>query len=53
MTHPPVVQLRFARSELQRCLEGLSEEEAVRRLQPMNCIRWMVMLHRLARGRDR
>ena len=37
-----VNQLRFARSELLRCLEGLSEEDAVRRVMPMNCISWMV-----------
>jgi hypothetical protein len=37
-----VTQLRFARSELQRGLAGLSEEDATRRLLPMNCISWMV-----------
>jgi hypothetical protein len=30
--HPLVTQLRFARSELVRCLEGLSEADARRRL---------------------
>jgi len=35
-------QLRFARSELMRCLDGVSAEEAVVRVQPMNCISWMV-----------
>ncbi len=40
--HPLVVQLRFTRSEFLRCLEGLSEEDARRRLEPMNCISWMV-----------
>jgi uncharacterized damage-inducible protein DinB len=40
--HPLVVQLRFARSEFQRCLEGLSAEDAQKRLQPMNCISWMI-----------
>jgi uncharacterized damage-inducible protein DinB len=40
--HPLVVQLRFARSELMRCLEGVSEEDAVRRVGPMNCISWIV-----------
>ena len=42
MAHPLVTQLRFARSEFVRCLEGLSEEDATRRLLPMNCISWMV-----------
>jgi hypothetical protein len=40
--HPLVTQLRFARSELQRCLEGVSDEEACHRFQPMNCISWIV-----------
>ena len=42
MTHPLVTQLWFARSEFVRCLEGISGEEARRRLGPMNCISWMV-----------
>ena len=42
MTHPLVTQLRFARSEFVRCLEGLSDEDARHRFQPMNCISWMV-----------
>lgn len=42
MTHPLVTQLRFARSEFGRVLEGVSPEEAVQRLGPMNCISWMV-----------
>jgi uncharacterized damage-inducible protein DinB len=59
--HPLVDQLRFARSEFVRCLEGVSAEDAVRRLQPMNCISWMVghladQEHRywvlVAQGRD-
>jgi len=40
--HPLVTQLRFARSELVRCLEGVSEEEARQRLGPANCIGWIV-----------
>jgi hypothetical protein len=40
--HPLVTQLRFARSEFLRCLEGVSAEDAVRRVQPMNCMSWMV-----------
>jgi len=40
--HPLVTQLHFARSEFQRALEGLSEEDARKRLLPMNCISWNV-----------
>jgi uncharacterized damage-inducible protein DinB len=40
--HLLVSQLRFARSEFVRCLEGVSEADGVRRLLPMNCISWMV-----------
>ncbi len=42
MPHPLVSQLRFARSEFVRCLEGVSPEEAVRRVLPMNCLSWVV-----------
>ena len=42
MTHPLVTQLRFARGEFQRCLEGVSAEDAVKRLEPMNCISWII-----------
>jgi hypothetical protein len=42
MPHPRVDQLRFARSEFQRGLEGISAEDALRRLGPMNSISWMV-----------
>jgi hypothetical protein len=40
--HLLVAQLRFARSEFVRCLEGIGEEEALTRFMPMNCISWMV-----------
>jgi uncharacterized damage-inducible protein DinB len=40
--HPLVSQLRFARGEFLRCLDGVSAEEARRRLEPMNCISWIV-----------
>jgi uncharacterized damage-inducible protein DinB len=40
--HPLVTQLRFARSEFQRCLDGVSAEDAVHRFEPMNCISWIV-----------
>ncbi len=42
MPHPLVTQLRFARSEFVRCLAGVPEEDARRRLEPMNCISWIV-----------
>jgi uncharacterized damage-inducible protein DinB len=42
MPHPLVIQLRFTRSELVRCLEGVSDADARRRLGPMNCISWIV-----------
>ena len=41
-SHPLVAQLRFTRSEFARCLDGVSAEGAVRRLEPMNCISWIV-----------
>jgi hypothetical protein len=37
-----VAQLRFARAELVRCLDGVTEAEATRRFLPMNCISWIV-----------
>lgn len=40
--HPLVSQLRFTRSEFMRGLAGLSAEDAIRRLEPMNCISWMI-----------
>lgn len=42
MTHPLVVQLRFTRSEFQRAMDGVSAEDAVRRLEPMNCLSWII-----------
>ena len=42
MTHPLVTQLRFARSEFTRCLDGVSDEDARHRFEPMNCISWMI-----------
>lgn len=42
MTHPLVAQLHFTRSEFQRALQGLSEEDARKRILPMNCISWNV-----------
>ena len=42
MPHPLVLQLRFARSEFQRGLEGITDAEARRRFLPMNCISWNI-----------
>jgi hypothetical protein len=42
MSHPLVTQLRFARSEFVRCLAGVPPEDAVRRMEPMNCLSWIV-----------
>jgi hypothetical protein len=38
--HPTVRQLRFARSEFLRGLEGVSDDDAAVRLGPMNCLAW-------------
>src|SRR4051794_28322910 len=42
MPHPLVDQLRFTRSEFQRGLKGVTDEEARRRFEPMNCLAWNV-----------
>ena len=42
MIHPMVTQLRFARSEFLRCLDGVSAKDAQRRFEPMNCISWII-----------
>lgn len=42
MAHPLVDQLRFTRSEFLRGLRGVSEEDARRRIGPMNSIGWNV-----------
>ena len=42
MAHPLVEQLRFARSEFQRSLAGITDGEARQRFMPMNSISWMV-----------
>ncbi len=42
MVHPLVTQLWFARSEFTRCLEGVTEKDARRRIVPMNCLSWIV-----------
>ena len=61
MTHPLVTQLRFARREFYRCIEGISAEDAMRRLEPLNALSWTVghlanhehyLWVRLAQGQD-
>ena len=42
MAHPLVTQLRFARSEFVRCLDGVAAEDAIRRIEPLNCLSWIV-----------
>lgn len=42
MAHPLVDQFRFTRSEWLRGLTGISEDDAIRHLGPMNCISWIV-----------
>jgi len=42
MTLPLVSQLQFARSEFMRCLSDLDPAEALRRVEPLNCLSWMV-----------
>jgi uncharacterized damage-inducible protein DinB len=41
-SHPLVAQLHFARREFVRCLEGVTPEEAQKRLLPINSISWIV-----------
>jgi uncharacterized damage-inducible protein DinB len=40
--HPLVTQLRFARSEFVRGLDGVSETDALIRKMPINSLGWMV-----------
>jgi hypothetical protein len=40
--HLLVSQLRFARAEFVRCLQGVSAEDGIRCLEPMNGISWIV-----------
>lgn len=42
MTYFLVTQLRFTRGEFRRSIEGLSAEDAIKHLQPMNCISWII-----------
>ena len=42
MPHPLVSQLRFTRTEFLRSIKGVSDEDARKRLMPMNSISWNV-----------
>ena len=42
MSHPLIDQLRFTRTEFLRSVKGVSEEDAQKRLLPMNCLSWNV-----------
>jgi uncharacterized damage-inducible protein DinB len=42
MPHPLINQLRFTRSEFMRAVKGISDEDARKRILPMNCISWNV-----------
>ena len=42
MTHSLVSQLRFTRSEFMRGVKGVSDDDARKRLLPMNCISWNI-----------
>jgi len=60
MPHPHVLQLRFTRSEFQRGIAGLTDDDARRRFLPMNCISWNIghlawqeQRYWLYRGQDR
>ncbi len=42
MAHPLVSQVRFTRSEFLRGVTGVSDEQAMKRILPMNCISWNI-----------
>ncbi len=42
MPHPLVLQLKFTRSEFRRAIAKISEEDAQKRVMPMNSISWTV-----------
>ena len=42
MSHPLITQLRFTRSEFMRGIKGVTDEDARKRLLPMNCISWNI-----------
>jgi uncharacterized damage-inducible protein DinB len=40
--HTLVQMLKLARQEFERNLEGLTDEDARKRIEPMNCISWII-----------
>ena len=42
MIHPLVNQLRFTRSEFLRAVKGVNDDDARKRIMPMNCISWNI-----------
>jgi hypothetical protein len=42
MLHPLVTQLQFTRNEFARCMSDVSEDDAVKRVEPLNCLSWIV-----------
>jgi hypothetical protein len=42
MPHPLISQLRFTRSEFLRAVKGVSDDDARKRIMPMNCISWNI-----------
>ena len=42
MPHPLVLQLRFTRSEFKRAIAKVNEEDACKRVGPMNSISWTI-----------
>jgi hypothetical protein len=42
LLHPLVAQLYFTRNEFRRGLKGVSDEDARKRFEPMNCISWII-----------
>ena len=42
MIHPLTTQLQFTRGEFVRCFQGVSPEDACRRVGGMNCLSWIV-----------
>ncbi|HUF07334.1 MAG TPA: DinB family protein [Candidatus Binatia bacterium] len=42
MPHPLVDQLRFTRSEFIRGIRGITDDDAPRRIEPMNAISWTI-----------
>jgi hypothetical protein len=42
MPHPLISQLRFTHGEFLRAVKGVTDEEACKRILPINCISWNI-----------